>query len=110
MKKSSSGCSSLICSKAAPVVALFILFVFAFSCASALYIPSAGHETASASLSDLTSGRKLYINKCGSCHNLILPEKYTKREWQYWVDKMAPKAPMDSIEKDHIMKYLTRGL
>jgi hypothetical protein len=31
---------------------------------------------------ELKSGSKLYIQKCGNCHNLILPSKYTRDEWE----------------------------
>jgi hypothetical protein len=109
MKKFSSGCCFSICSKPVITLLVIVLFNVALSCTSALYIPAAGQETATASLAELQAGRKLYVQKCGGCHTLFLPEKYTKQEWQLWVSEMAPKVAMDSAEKDQVLKYLTKG-
>jgi hypothetical protein len=109
LKKYSSGCSFRICSDKSFLVVWLICLSFAFSCASALYIPSANDETPDAGLSELKAGRDLYIRKCGSCHTLYLPEKYNKQEWRHWVDKMAVKVSMDSLEKEQILKYLYKG-
>jgi hypothetical protein len=109
LKKYSSDCSSRICFNKTVLVIGLICFSVAFSCTSALYIPTATYETPNASLSELQVGRKSYIQKCGSCHTLYLPEKYTKQEWQLWVDKMTLKVSMDSLEKEQILKYLTKG-
>jgi hypothetical protein len=109
MKKFSSDCFSPTCSKQVITLLVFIVFAAAISCTSALYIPVAGQETVTASLTELLAGRKLYAHKCGGCHTLFLPEKYTKQEWHLWVSEMAPKVAMDSIEKDQVLKYLTKG-
>lgn len=109
MKKFSSDCYSPICSSKAILAVCLIGFVFAFSCTSALYIPSSDQETTTASLSDLNAGRKCYIQKCAGCHTLYLPEKYTKEDWCHWVEKMALQVPLDSLEKAQILKYLNKG-
>lgn len=31
---------------------------------------------------ELEDGYKLYVVKCGNCHNLVAPSKYTTSEWQ----------------------------
>lgn len=110
MKKFSSGCCSRICSKQKITVLLLIVFSAAISCTSALYIPVSDQETTTASLTELQAGRKLYVHKCGGCHTLFLPEKYTKQEWQVWVSEMAPKVAMDSTEERLVLKYLTKGI
>lgn len=110
MKKSSLECYCLICSKTTLVFMLLIITVVTFSCTSALYVPKAYQETATASLSDLQSGKKLYIQKCASCHTLFLPEKYSKAEWQYWLNEMDMKIKMDTVQKNQILKYLSKGI
>jgi cytochrome c5 len=90
---------------AACLVCLFV----AFSCTSALYIPTAGHETRDASLAELQAGRNAYIRKCGGCHALVLPEKHNRQEWQLLVDKMTRKIVVDSLEKENILRYLNKG-
>jgi len=79
------------------------------ACSSALYIPSESEVTSKANLEELNDGRALYINKCGGCHTLVLPEKYSDKDWSIWVDKMEVKANITSSEKEKILKYLTKG-
>lgn len=81
-----------------------------FSCTSALYKPTASHETATASLAQLQAGRKAYVQKCGSCHTLFLPEKYTKQEWKHWLSEMQEEAKLDTLQKQQILLYLTKGI
>jgi cytochrome c5 len=79
------------------------------SCTSALYIPTASQQTESASLSQLQEGRILYVQKCGSCHTLVLPDKHTKNEWQHFLNEMQQKASINNTEKEQILRYLSRG-
>jgi len=79
------------------------------ACGSALYVPSASEVTSKANLEELNEGRVLYINKCGGCHTLFVPEKYSAKEWSGWVDKMEVKAKITASEKEKIIKYLTKG-
>ena len=109
MKKSRLDYYSHIFSKKTISVVYIVVFAVAISCTSALYIPSARQETSTTSLSELKLGRKLYIQKCGSCHTLFLPEKYTKQEWNHWLDEMEPLVSMNTSEKERIFKYLTKG-
>jgi len=89
--------------------AFLFLLIAVFSCSSQLYIPDAKQATELASLSELQLGRKLYVSKCGGCHALILPEKYNREQWQYWMIKMDPKVKMSDTEKEIILKYVSRG-
>ena len=109
MKKSRSGCSSPSCSRKTATLLLVTLIVLMVSCSSALYMPTVGQQTESASLEQMLEGRKLYVKKCGSCHALILPEKHTKPEWEHYLNEMQQKASIDNTEKEQILKYLTRG-
>ena len=79
------------------------------ACSTALYIPSENQGTSNASIYELREGRTAYINKCGGCHSLIVPEKYSAMEWKEWVDRMDSKVKMTEKEKENILKYLTKG-
>lgn len=110
MKKSRLDYCFHTCSKKTLLIITLIIITFSFSCSTALYIPSESQQTTSASLSHLTEGRKLYVQKCGSCHTLYLPEKYSKIQWQQFLDEMQLKASIDNLEKEKILKYLSKGL
>lgn len=109
MKKSSLDCYSRICFKKTSTILFSVILTVAFSCTSALYIPDESQQTSATSLSEMQAGRKLYIQKCGGCHTLYLPEKYTTLQWQHSLDIMAPKVSLDILEKSLILKYLTKG-
>jgi cytochrome c5 len=110
MKKSRLDYCFLTCSKAAITSIILIAIIASVSCSSALYTPSESQQTASASLAQLQEGRKLYVQKCGSCHTLYLPEKYTKLQWQQFLNEMQQKASIDNLEKEQILKYVSKGL
>lgn len=84
-----------------------LMLILSCSCSTALYIPTENQETSNVSLKDLKDGRSAYINKCGSCHTLIVPGKYSAKEWDKWVINMEPKAKITPLEKEQILKYLT---
>lgn len=88
---------------------IILLIVQVFACGTALYIPTETQETANTSIKDLNDGRAAYINKCGGCHSLVVPEKYTPNDWVKWVDKMEDKAKITPLEKEQILKYLAKG-
>ena len=110
MKKFRLDYCFLTCSKKTLTTITLIVITVSFSCSTALYTPSESQQTTSASLLQLQEGRKLYVQKCGSCHTLYLPEKYTKPQWQNFIDEMQQKAKIDDREKEQILKYLSKGL
>jgi hypothetical protein len=59
-----------------------------------------------ASLSQLNAGHTLYINKCGNCHYLHRPDKYSNEKWHEMIPIMAKKAKLDSLQVDLITKYI----
>ena len=92
-------------SKLRPVVAFTALLLT--GCVAALYMPSETDALRSGTpLDTLIAGRKLYINHCGSCHNLYLPEQYTLPEWTQIADSMQERSKLDGHEKNMIIKYL----
>jgi len=86
----------------------FGIIILVFSgCVVSLYMPTENDaKVFNTTLDTLKRGRELYINKCGSCHNLYLPSKYTKQEWQQIMDKMQKPAKIDNSQKELIKKYL----
>jgi hypothetical protein len=61
-----------------------------------------------ASTKELEEGYKLYVVKCGNCHNIVTPSKYTTSEWQLtYMNKELEKAKVeDPKEKKLISMYI----
>ena len=78
-------------------------------CSAALYVPTDEDATPAASLDDLHQGRALYVHKCGSCHVLQLPERFTQSKWEQHLREMAPRARLNDQEKQLIWKFLLAG-
>ena len=53
------------------------------------------------------AGHATYDAKCGRCHGLKDPADYTATDWVPIMDKMAPKARLDSTEKANVMAYVS---
>lgn len=92
---------------------LALILGLSWSCtktpASALYIPVSSDATANATLEELQQGRTLYINNCGSCHNLYSPDDYSVSNWKSILSGMAPKTSMNASQVTLVTKYVTRG-
>ena len=58
------------------------------------------------STDSLMMGRTLYANHCGSCHNLHLPEKYTRSHWEKEIPEMKQKAKISDKEAKLITNFL----
>ncbi|MGB0807096.1 MAG: c-type cytochrome [Salibacteraceae bacterium] len=63
-------------------------------------------------LADMTAGKTLYENHCGSCHKLIQPTDKTAEEWKNIVPPMVEKVNkngkvLDAEKHDLIVKYVT---
>lgn len=86
------------------------LIIIVAACGTALYMPARNPGTSETSYIELLNGREIYINKCGGCHSLIIPERYNANDWNIWVDKMGPKARMSDEEKHLVLKYLTKDV
>jgi AMMECR1 domain-containing protein len=55
---------------------------------------------------ELKLGSKLYIQKCGNCHNLILPSKYTQAEWEKeYLTKEFEKAKVENKDEKKQITY-----
>lgn len=83
------------------------LIVCLTGCISSLYLPTEiDAQKYNCSLETLKTGRELYINKCGGCHNLYFPQSRTKQEWQEVMNKMQKRSKIENQQKDLILKYL----
>ena len=107
MKNYKQGLLSLIRFKF--IYLLFSGIFIVLSCKSALYLPTEAHTSAGISLKELQIGRELYVNRCGSCHTLYLPEQFTPTHWKSTLEVMKPKAKLTSAECNLITKYLNKG-
>jgi hypothetical protein len=61
-----------------------------------------------ASVKELEAGYKLYVIKCGNCHNLVVPSKYTSSEWQlkYLTPELEKANVADEKEKKLITMFI----
>ncbi len=50
-------------------------------------------------------GRKLYVAKCGRCHELYDPAKYSREEWAEWLRKMQRKSRLDTNQIAALQDY-----
>lgn len=87
----------------------FILFIAGIlaACSPALYMPTMEDATRSGISTDsLMIGRALYTNHCASCHNLHLPEQYTRSQWKKEIPDMQQKAKISDEETRLITNFL----
>ena len=70
---------------------------------------AADQERTGILLDSLSEGRKLYVDHCGSCHNLYLPERYSAPEWEKNVAEMQLKGKITDNQKSKIVHYLKSG-
>ncbi len=55
---------------------------------------------------DLRRGRRLYVDRCSSCHGLFKPDVRTDAEWDAALEKMATRARLSASEAEAIRRYL----
>ncbi len=55
---------------------------------------------------DAYQGEKLYQLKCGRCHFVYAPEKYSVEEWKTVMTEMGPLAGLTEESDAHILEYL----
>lgn len=77
------------------------------ACSPALYMPTMEDTNRTGVSTDsLMMGRTLYANHCGSCHNLHLPEQYTRSHWEKEIPFMKRKAKISDKEAQLITNFL----
>jgi hypothetical protein len=79
----------------------------ASSCSPALYLPTQTDALqAGSSIDNLMSGRTLYVKNCGSCHNVHLPEQFTRAQWKVILPEMQRKAKISDEETKLISAFI----
>lgn len=61
-----------------------------------------------AEISYLSAEQKPFEEKCSKCHSLRNPNKYTKKEWKYNVERMAQRAGLTKEEINSIVQLNTK--
>ena len=86
----------------ARLLIVVVLLIGVYGCvALPTPIPDGGSEAAN-----------LYRNRCGSCHALAHPKRFTSRQWQSWLPQMQQimaelgVPPLSEEENGIIEKYL----
>jgi mono/diheme cytochrome c family protein len=86
---------------------IYFLAFAAAGCSPVLFLPTIQDaQRSGVPLTELQQGRSIYVNKCGSCHNLYLPEQYKPMVWQEYLEKMQTRAGINDDEKTAILKYI----
>ena len=81
-------------------------------CSSIVYHPSpeqmieAKRTWPEANSTYLYKGLDLYRNKCGNCHYLYKPHKYSAGEWKHILPEMKKEAKLTDEEYRNIYIYL----
>lgn len=110
LKKFNSDYSSPMLSEKRNQIGFVVLLAgIVLACSSSLYIPKESARISKEELRELAKGRATYINKCGSCHSLILPGKYNLEGWKVQVKRMAAKAHLTQQEEVEILNYVTKN-
>lgn len=92
------------------MMAAAVLLAGLLGCALALPEPTAqmagGDE---AVLSDLRTGRDLYVRKCSGCHALVAPEAHSDRTWASEVEEMMEqrRVKLSGEDRRRLLLYLT---
>jgi hypothetical protein len=90
-----------------PVI-FFGSLTIVYQCSVALKMPTElDAQKNGVSLDTLVMGRRLYIENCGSCHSLYLPEKFTAAQWTTNVQNMKKRAKTNDQQSALILQYLT---
>ena len=86
---------------------------FALWCCTPVLMPpaetdllSAQKHWSDATHAQLTEGYTIYKNKCGSCHYLYRPDKYSEEKWKQEIPEMGEKAKLDSKQVELITRYI----
>ncbi len=88
-------------------LSIVILLIIIASCSPALYLPTEKHaEQSGIPLASLQQGRQIYVDHCGSCHMLFLPNQFTATKWKNEMEAMRLKITFSELEKKLMLDYL----
>ena len=92
------------------VIALAILTVIIYSCASKSSVPTTEVKKATVATlltPELAEGRSLYENNCATCHKLYDAQEFSAEEWKPIVARMQKKAHLEDFQGQKIYNYVT---
>ncbi|MBL0152203.1 MAG: hypothetical protein IPP93_01450 [Chitinophagaceae bacterium] len=59
---------------------------------------------------DIEKGKILFNNRCGRCHALPDPAAYSETRWNFILERMIPRARMDTAEGVHVKAFILKGI
>jgi cytochrome c5 len=59
---------------------------------------------------ELVAGETIFNNKCGKCHALPEPSRYSKERWVPIMNSMAKKSKLSDDDRDLVYNYVTMNL
>ncbi len=101
------------------IIVAFATFFIAWACTPKAVpvihdrvVPVAIHPaTAPVSIiADIEKGRILFNNRCGRCHALPDPAMYSETRWNFILERMIPRARMDTAEGVHVKAFILKGV
>jgi mono/diheme cytochrome c family protein len=57
-------------------------------------------------VADAVAGKTIYTTRCGHCHGLPDPMRYTAQRWDGILSSMIPKAKLTSDEGNNVTAYV----
>jgi hypothetical protein len=89
------------------LVTIVIAVIFT-ACSVKLYEPTEVNvnKRVTASLRDMKKGKAMYAEKCGQCHRVPKPEKFSVQKFTEVMAVMGPKANLLEPEQQYIIKYV----
>ena len=63
-----------------------------------------------ATVLQLNEGYYLFIHKCGNCHYLYRPARFTEEKWTKEIPEMGKKAKLDSAQTEAVKRYILTAL
>ncbi len=69
-------------------------------------VHSANKHWSDATHAQLSEGYTLYKNKCGSCHYLYRPDKFSNEKWTHEILEMSNRIQLDSSQVSLITRYI----
>jgi len=83
-----------------------VLIVGVAGCSPIPRVSAADARRAGSTVAVLSEGRSHYLASCSGCHVLTPPGRFTARDWEGYMETMAPVSSLNDEEKSSILKYL----
>ena len=87
-------------------IIVFNSFTKALLVTSEEYIDKSTLTTFNTTIEDLKNGQNIYISKCGNCHYLYRPIRFSEEKWRHEMPEMSVKSKISNEQQALILKYL----